>query len=174
MKGTVVVCLKEMVQKRGSREHWERVLREAGYDRNELFTMNEDVPDDRVTELMGATCKVMGWELQRTFDEFAEYWMCDYGPRIYIAFYDGKATAREFLATMDNVHIVVTNSMANARPPRFTYEWPNPHTMVMHYDSQRGLVDLMISFIKGVGKYYKEPLEITTLTPSTVQIVFPR
>jgi hypothetical protein len=172
MKGTVVVCLKEMVHKRAGREAWERILTTAGFAANELFTMNEDVADDRVTALMGATCKVLGWDQQRTFDEFGEYWMVDYGPRIYIAFYDGKKNSREFLLTMDNVHIVVTNSMANARPPRFTYDMVDAKTMVMTYDSPRGMLDLMISFIKGVGKYYKENLQITKLPANKVQIVF--
>jgi methyl-accepting chemotaxis protein len=172
MKGTVAVCLKEMVQKRGGRTAWEQVLAGAGYEPSQLFTMGEDVPDERCTALMGAAQQVLGLDGQGILDAFAHYWMCDFGPRVYVAFYDGKKNAKEFLLAMDNVHIVVTNTMTNARPPRFRCELPDERTMIMHYASPRGMVDLMIAFIKGVGAYYKEALQITKLGPDRVQIVF--
>jgi hypothetical protein len=161
-----------MVQKRYGRDKWEAILEGAGFPKFQLFTTTGDLPDQRITDLMASSCRVLGHHLQRVFDEFAEYWMCDFGPKVYIAFYDGKKNAKEFLLTMDNVHIVVTNAMANAAPPRFTCEWKNPKTLIMNYDSKRGLIDLMVSFIKGVGKYYKEDLKITKLGADKVEVVF--
>jgi hypothetical protein len=173
MKGTVAVCLKETIVKRAGASGWQAVLAGAGFPPETIFTMGEDVEDARITALMGAACTVLGLSQQAMFDAFAEYWMVEYGPRIYIAFYDGKRNAREFLETMDNVHIVVMNAMTHAKPPRFRCEWVADDTMIMHYASHRGLIDLMVSFIKGVAKYYREDLSVTKLGPDRVQIVFP-
>jgi hypothetical protein len=43
----------------------------------------------------------------------------------------------------------------------------------MTYNSRRGLIDIMIGLIKGVGKYYKENLKVTKLGPDKVEIKFP-
>ncbi len=173
MKGTVAVCLKETVIKKGGEKAWEEILTKAGFGPETLFTMGEDVPDGSIVSLMESCSKVMGWSMQDTFDEFGEYWMLEYGPRVYVAFFDGKRSSREFLETMDNVHVVVTNTMSNARPPRFRHEYVNDSTMIMHYASHRGMIDVMVGFIRGVGKYYKEELKITKLGPEKVQIEFP-
>lgn len=173
MKGTVAVCLKETIHKKGGARTWNEVLAGAGIAPDTIFTMAEDVPDESIVALMESSARVMGWTLQQTFDEFAEYWMLEYGPRVYVAFFDGKKSAREFLETMDNVHIVVTNTMPNARPPRFRYEYVGERTMIMHYSSHRGMIDVMTAFIRGVGKYYKEDLKITKLGSDRVQIDFP-
>jgi hypothetical protein len=172
MKGTVAVCLKETIQKKGRSGAWNEVLQGANFAPDTIFTMGEDVPDAGIVALMESSARVMGWTLQQTFDEFAEYWMVEYGPRVYVAFFDGKKNAREFLETMDNVHIVVTNTMPNARPPRFRYEYVGERTMIMHYSSHRGMIDVMTAFIRGVGIYYKEDLRITKLSADKVQIDF--
>ncbi len=43
----------------------------------------------------------------------------------------------------------------------------------MTYKSKRGLIDFLVGLIKGVGKYFKENLEVTKLGNNKVKIVFP-
>ena len=50
----------------------------------------------------------------------------------------------------------MTKTMASAHPPRFRYEWQGDKHLIMHYQSQRGLVALMPGLIRGLGKYYKD------------------
>ena len=62
--------------------------------------------------------------------------------------------------------------MQNAQPPRFDYKWKDEKTLIMIYNSKRGLIDIMIRLIEGVGKYYKENLKITKLNDKEVEIIF--
>lgn len=74
---------------------------------------------------------------------------------------------------MDHVHTAVTKRLADARPPRFEYEWKDNQTLIMHYKSPRGLIDFMVGLIKGVGKYFEKDLKVTKLGNDKVKIVFP-
>jgi hypothetical protein len=47
-----------------------------------------------------------------------------------------------------------------------------PKTLIMHYKSHRGLIDFMVGLIKGVGKYFKENLQVRKLGDKRVEIVF--
>ena len=73
---------------------------------------------------------------------------------------------------MNAVHTEMTRSLQNARPPRFEYEWEDDKTLVMQYKSHRGLLDFVVGLVKGVGKRYEEPLQVTKIDPDKVQIVF--
>lgn len=44
----------------------------------------------------------------------------------------------------------------------------------MTYKSQRGLIDIFIGLIKGVGKHYGENLQVHKVAPNKVEIVFPK
>ncbi|MEM1418387.1 MAG: heme NO-binding domain-containing protein, partial [Myxococcota bacterium] len=61
--------------------------------------------------------------------------------------------------------------MANARPPRFQYDESDPTKLVMHYNSERGLVALMPGLAKGIGQYYGEEVEVS-LDGNAVNIEF--
>jgi len=73
---------------------------------------------------------------------------------------------------MDNIHKMVTQNIPNAHPSRFTYDWENDKTLVMIYNSDRGLIDFLVGLIKGVGMYYKENLKVMKLANDKVQIIF--
>ncbi len=62
--------------------------------------------------------------------------------------------------------------MENAHPPRFEYDWKDDKTLILKYKSQRGLIDILVGLIKGVGKYYKEDLKVSKISSDKVQIVF--
>jgi hypothetical protein len=63
--------------------------------------------------------------------------------------------------------------MKNAHPPRFDYTWKNEKTLIMHYKSQRGLIDFAVGLIKGVGKFYHENLRVAKVGSDQIEIVFP-
>ena len=83
-----------------------------------------------------------------------------------------NATAQDFLLDMDNVHVQMTRVMENARPPRFRYEWQDDKTLIMHYQSHRGMVDFLVGLARGVGQYYNQDLRVTKLGSDKVRIIF--
>ncbi|KPQ45004.1 MAG: hypothetical protein MPEBLZ_00429 [Candidatus Methanoperedens nitroreducens] len=45
--------------------------------------------------------------------------------------------------------------------------------MIIKYKSNRGLIDILMGLVKGVGKYYKEDLKVTKLSSDRLQVIFP-
>lgn len=173
MKGAIARCLSDLVQEKFGRDKWEKVLETSGLSPNTIFAVTADIPDDAVMKVVQNTCTVLGITPIQAADAFGEYWVNTYAPKIYKSYYAGKTSARDMLLNMDNVHKAVTQSIPNAHPPRFEYEWTNDKTLVMHYKSNRGLIDFLVGLIKGVGKYFKEDLRVRKLGPDKVEVIFP-
>jgi hypothetical protein len=167
MKGTVVLCLQELVEKRFGAEKWKQSLRAAGLSEVRLFSTLEDVSDEQVFALAGIVSKTTKIPRERLREMFGEY-----APRIYGSYYRKAKTARDLLLNLDHIHTAMTNSMPGARPPRFKYHWTAPNVLTMHYQSKRGLVGLMPGLIRGVGKYYNEALRVI-VKDNSVTVRFP-
>lgn len=172
MKGVIVNCLKEMVTNRFGKDKWEAALEKAGLEKKTAFLATQDIDDNVVFKVIGTTCEVLNISLSQAADAFGEYWTCSYAPNIYKAYYYGVTSAKEFLLKLDEIHRVTTDTIPNAKPPRFEYSWTNDSTLVMKYTSHRGMVDFFVGLIKGVGKYYNQHLTVSKLPGDKVQIVF--
>ncbi len=173
MKGVIVTCLGEMVRKKFGNDKWGDALEKAGLDRKSRFLVTTDVDDEIALKIIDSVCRVLDLSLAQAADAFGDYWVNVFAPRIYAPYYSKANSTREFLLKMDHVHTAVTKRLANARPPRFEYEWRDDKTLIMGYKSTRGLIDFMVGLIKGVGKYFEEDLEVTKLGNDKVEIVFP-
>ena len=99
--------------------------------------------------------------------------MTVYAPTVYKAYFVGTDSAKAFLEKMDRVHKMATRNIAGAHPPRFGCQRVDDKTLVMTYNSPRGLIDVMVGLIKGVGAYYHEELRVEKLPGSRVKVVFP-
>ena len=172
MKGVIPDCLEKLVKSKFGKDKWEDSLEAVELPRHTSFLATEDIPDEAVLKVVGSVCKVLNITLPQAADAFGDFWVNDYAPKIYNVYYQQSNSAKEFLLNMDNVHNIVTQNIPNAHPPRFTYNWENDKTLVMTYNSSRGLIDFLVGLIKGVGKYYKEDLQVTKLGNDEVQIIF--
>ncbi len=172
MKGVIVNCLKDLVTEKFGKDKWAQALEKVGIDKDAFFLATQDVDDGAVLKVVGSVCSVLNISLPQAADAFGEYWMCTYALKIYKPFYNGVATAKDFLLKMDHVHHTATVSIPNARPPRFEYSWENNKTLIMKYKSHRGLIDFLVGLIRGVGKYFKENLNVSKLGEDKVKIVF--
>ena len=173
MKGVIPFSLASLVTDRFGKDKWTQVLKAAGLDPGTVFLAVEDVADATVMQLLDATCKTLGLTLAQAADAFGDYWVNTTAQKVYKPYFTGKKTAREFLLRMDEVHVAATNSIPNAHPPRFSYEWKSDKVLVMTYKSPRGLIDLLPGLVKAVGKHFHEELEVTKIGASGIQITFP-
>lgn len=131
-----------------------------------------DVPDQDVGALIQSTCKVLGINAAQAADAFGEHWCCVYAPRVYGQIVKRFKNARDMILGMDDVHVEMTKTIPNAKPPRFTYKWDNPNTLIVEYKSSRGMVDIYAGLVRGVGKYFKENVNVTKVDTTHVKIVF--
>lgn len=172
MKGTIVKCLEELVIDQFGRERWEQILEGAGLSASTIVWPLADFDDSQVLDLVGALCESLHMSLSQAADAFGDYWVNVYSQKMYPLYYANHSTARDFLLAMDDVHVEMTRRMENARPPRFHYEWEDDRTLIIHYQSHRGLLDFVVGLVKGVGKHYGEALKVSKLEPDRVRVVF--
>ncbi len=172
MKGTIIKCLEELVITQFGQDKWKKSLEDAGLDTFTVFWPMSDFDDAVVLELVGAVCDNLNISLAQAADAFGDYWINVYAQKMYSLYFTTSATARDFLLNMDNVHVQMTRTIENARPPHFRCEWQDDKTLIMHYQSHRGLVDFVVGLARGVGRYYKEDLQVARLGPDKVRIVF--
>ena len=171
MKGTIVKCLEELVITKFGKDKWEKALENAGFNKLTMFLPGADIDDSQVMKAVKAVCKTLSISLEQAAEAFGDFWVNVYSQNYYYSFYKNK-TAKSLLLSMDDIHVRMTKTMENAKPPRFDYEWKNDRTLIMHYKSHRGLIDFAIGLVKGVGKFYKENLKVTKLGPNMIQVVF--
>jgi hypothetical protein len=172
MKGVIAQCLAEMVTTKFGADKWKEVLEKSGLPPSTAFLATSDIDDSAVMNAIKNTCSVLSISQQQAADAFGEYWVCTFAPKIYKAYYTSATNAKDFLLKMDSVHETTTRNIANAHPPRFTYDWKNDNTLIMRYQSNRGLIDFLVSLIKGVGKYFNDNLTVSKISTSDVEVIF--
>jgi hypothetical protein len=171
VKGTIVKCMQDMIVDRYGADKWKESLRNAGTQENRLFTAMEDVTDKEVHAIMAGIGKTLSLSMTQVMDAFGEFWSTIYAPKVYSIYFDKAKSTREMLLNLDHIHVTVTKTIASAHPPRFRYEWQGDNHLVMHYESNRGLVALMPGLIRGLGKYYKDNPTVT-VTGNAVHVLF--
>jgi len=172
MKGVIIKCLESLVCENFGKEKWEEICKKSGVDKFHIFVATEDVDDATALKILDNLCKVLNISFTQAADTFGDYWINFFAPKIYPLYFERSNSAKEFLLKMNEVHLQETKRFEGAHPPRFEYEWTSPKTLIMKYKSKRGLIDLMIGLIKGVGKYYKEDLIVNKLDNERVEIIF--
>jgi len=173
MKGAIVQCLGELVKTRFGEKKWQEALEMAGMSRTSFFMPLQNIDDMNVMKLIQSACSATHITPAQAADAFGDYWVNVYAPKIYSVYYKGSKNAKELILKMDGVHDMVTKNIPNARPPRFEYKWTDDRTLIIDYKSHRGMIDIFVGLIKGVGKYYNENLFISKLGHDRVQVIFP-
>ena len=164
--------MQELVVEKFGKDEWEQSLADAGLSKRMTILASSDVDDAVVMKVIEAVCRNLQVTLEQAAEAFGEYWICVYSQRLYGHYYAKHSTARSFLMDTSSVHAALTKKMKDARPPRFQYEEKDDRTLIMHYESHRGLIDFVVGLAKGVGIFYKENLKVTKQGKDRVQIVF--
>ncbi len=172
MKGSIVKCLEELIITEFGKDKWEKSLEDVGIPKNTNFLPTMDIDDADVMKVVNSVCKTLNISLEQAADAFGDYWVNVYSQKIYGIYYTKHNNAKDLLLSMDEVHVDMTKMIDNAKPPRFKYEWENDTTLIMHYQSHRGLIDFLVGLVKGVGKFYKEDLKVTKLGPDKLSVAF--
>ena len=175
MKGTILVCLRDMLRQDHnlSNEQWHEMLTEAGLNSNRMILASGDIDDSLALALFGAAQKrFFNDEHEKLATSFGRYWTIHYAPKIYSSVYNQATNTREFLLKMDDVHVMVTKTIANSKPPRFTYENEGDDTLLINYSSERGLIHLFAGLCKGLAEYFNEPVKVDVRTPTQLSVKF--
>jgi methyl-accepting chemotaxis protein len=172
MKGTIVLCIADIVKSVGGDAKWREILEKSGLPEDLKLTRISDVDDATIQTVLGNICKVLNLSLQQVIDVFGDYWVNVYSPKHYKAYTYGINSAKALIMGMDKIHEQVTRILPNAHPPRFDFEEINEKTLKVHYKSHRKMIDFYIGLVKGVGKMFKTNLKVKKLSDEYVEITF--
>jgi Haem-NO-binding len=172
MKGTVLTCLREVVVDASDDATWQACLADAKVPPFTIFTLAEDVPDAQAMAIVHAACARLGLTPAEAGNAFGAHWIGSYAPRLYKHLFSKYRSARELFADINHMHDRVMRHVPNAKPPRFRLEWQSPTSLVMHYESHRGLIDIAVGMARAVGGLYDEELVVTKLSERTLRIDF--
>lgn len=174
MKGTILVCLRDMLrdEKAMTDTQWSDILEASGLERHRMILLMSDIDDAVALRMLGEAQQRYYGGFEEIADAYGRYWCVVYAPKIYASIYEGIRSAREFILRMDQVHVMVTRTMANARPPRFNFEEVGDDTFMVTYASPRGLIHLYAGLARGVGAYFGERLDVQVLGQDKVSIRF--
>ena len=172
MKGVIVKCLQDLVETKYGKDKWQAIREQAGVQMGTLILVSSDMPDAQALDILHAAEKVLGITSVQAADAFGEHWMTVYAPKIYGAVFRNTTGAKDFLLKMNDLHKQVVQRFENATPPRFDYAWEDDDTLVMTYHSKRGLMDIFAGLAKGVGLYFKEPMQVTRMGGDRLKIHF--
>lgn len=174
MKGTILVCLRDMLRQDHNltNEQWREMLAEAGLNSNQMILASGDIEDSQALALFGVAQNRFYSNHEELANAFGRYWTIHYAPKIYSSVYNQATNTREFLLKMDDVHVMVTKTIANSKPPRFTYENEGEDTLLINYSSERGLIHLFAGLCKGLAEYFNEPVKVDVRSPTQVSVKF--
>jgi hypothetical protein len=175
MKGTILVCLRDMLVDtyKITPKDWADIMAVAGLDRNMLLLASVDINDQNALQLFGEAQSRYFTSHEQMADAFGHYWCVTYAPAIYKSVYQRFSNARDFILGMDQVHVQVTQSIPNAKPPRFKYTHVGANKLLVEYQSHRGLVHIYAGLCRGIGTYFGQTLKVDVLGPNQVSIEFP-
>lgn len=171
MKGSIAVCLQNLVETKFGKDKWANILEKSGLQKDLKIYTHHEIEDTTILNVVSKTCEELGITLEQAADAFGNHWMTEFAPKHYYAFILRHSNAKDFLLHMDKVHGEVTTK-ENSTPPRFNYEIISDNTITMEYKSKRGMELFWIGLIKGVGAYYKENIEIKKTGNSKVELTF--
>lgn len=172
MKGTVLICLKEVVIQMAGEAVWREALQAAHVDPFRIFLATEDVDEQETADILANVCTLCNVTLAQAGDAFGDYWVNTYSRRTYKAFYAKHTNARDFLADLNEMHHKLTKLIPNARPPAFRMTWLTSRTLLMTYQSTRGLIDVAVGMTRAVGRHYGTPLAVRKLSSTQFEVTF--
>ncbi|MDH5381754.1 MAG: heme NO-binding domain-containing protein [Cyclobacteriaceae bacterium] len=174
MKGTILYCLEETIIEKYGSEKWDECVIACGYKTGHSFVrmIRDDIDETESLNVFLKSAETLKMELNELFDIFGEYWCCTYAPSLYGAFYVGIMSSKKGITKLDWVHDRVTKNIPNARPPRFDFNWITENKLELKYKSERALIDLFISLIKGLNKQFNDSCIIRKVSETDLIIEF--
>ncbi len=149
-----------MVVSKMGHDAWEKVRTAANFS-DSFFVSGLEYPDSLTLALIETVANLKESSPEQVMEDFGRFLVPNTLKECYPrCFQHAGNTPREFLLSMDKIHKQVTDAIANAQPPRFTYEECPNGNLRMHYHSERNLCPLLQGLIHGVGDYFNARVSV--------------
>ena len=161
MKGTVVLTWIESLKAIYGRKKVEEALKNIGWGEERVITPTMDVSDSEPRLLIEEISAIVRSKPGNVWRAIGKHNIRSFS-QSYPSYFE-HANAKNFLMMMDEVHSQLTKMIKGAKPPRIIAEEISADTIIIRYQSKRGMHDYFLGLLEGTSDYFKEKIEVEEL-----------
>ena len=160
MKGVVFTEFLEMVEETFSDEMADRIIDASDLPSQGAYTSLGTYDHHELIQLVTHLSQTTGISKSELITKFGEHLFQRF-VKSFPQFFENTSHAFDFLKHLESyIHMEVRKLYSDAELPQFTYESPNPDTLIMNYSSSRPLGDLAEGLIIGCIKHFDNKIDI--------------
>lgn len=160
MHGSILKGLKDFVVQTYDHETWQAICDEADVPRT-MYVPVSNYPDEYLFSLVEAAVDLSGEETSDLLRAFGEFLVSElvntYGIHV-----DEEWTGLELVENVEEyIHRGLrANNISDFDPPALDARRVDDAMVVVEYSSDRGLCDVAMGLIEGIGDEYGDPLNV--------------
>lgn len=152
MYGMVNKAARQLIIDKFGADTWKRVVAKAGMD-DSTFIAIQQYPDAVTYDLVAAASEVLELQPEAVLLTFGEYWITYAQSQGYGALLDSLGDDFfDALEQLDQLHVRLSLSFPEYRPPSFSCSERTPDQLLLHYVSEReGLAPFVVGLLQGLA-----------------------
>jgi hypothetical protein len=161
MKGVIFAIFEDFVVETFGADTFEDLLDDCPHTAKEPFIGPNSYPDQWLVDLVTAACKRLSIEPGDALHAFGKFAFGGLTSR-YPNFLEGVTHPRQLLLLVHGIiHVEVKKLMVGATPPNLFYDNVDgdPSELTLHYESSRGLCQLLEGLLLGAGEHFGVTIE---------------
>ena len=165
MNGAVNEALKDYVIKNYGLNTWDKVKADCNYE-EVLFYSTLNYSDRSTGEIIQATHRITGVDLDEILVGFGEFWILHIGMKKYSTLLRSAGSKfEEFLLNLPHFHSRIMLLYPKIIPPEFdVVKTAELQLLLSYYSSKNGLTMFIYGLINGIAKMFNRKINITIIT----------
>ena len=161
MQGMIFTAFADMVIEQQGMASWNQLLADCQPESGGCYTSGQQYADAELVSMVSRLSQTTEIPLNQLLHKFGEFLF----PRLMKNSPDEVKQAKDlraFLLLIDSViHAEVKRVHPDAYLPSFTYEAEQPDSLIMYYQSRRGLCMVASGLISGAAGYFGESISLS-------------
>ena len=174
MKVIILSGIKEWIIKknRSGPVVWQEIAQELGFGAQQFNNQDNYASNERIERFFQAICDKMFIERKNFENQFIQFWMTDFAPRLYQSLTSKATDSKDFLMQVTRMNNeVVALFPDNKNISRIDVSEKNDYTLVAVYASEKSLIDI-IGILRVVSGIFQNTFNIKKINPHSAEIIF--
>lgn len=151
---------------------WQEIAEATGFGVNKFNNQDSYASIERFQGLFKQICIKLGMLNDDFVNQFLQYWLTDFAPRLYQSLTQQTKTARDFILNFNRLNSELINFFPRSKLlSKVDLKEPNSNTLIASYASEKSLVDI-IGILRGVSGYFSDSYTIKKISPTSIEITF--
>ncbi len=151
---------------------WQEIAEATGFGVNRFNNQDSYASIERFQGLFKQICIKLGMHNDDFVNQFLQYWLTDFAPRLYQSLTQQTKTARDFILNFNRLNNELINFFPRTKLlSKVDLKEPNSNTLIASYANEKSLVDI-IGILRGVSGFFSDGYTIKKLSPTSIEISF--